>query len=55
MSKKCTTYSAEFKSRLVLELLKNARPISEKASAQYQPSKLTGLEKDILRILKYLS
>ena len=32
MSKKRTKYSAEFKSKLVLELLKNERTISEIAS-----------------------
>ncbi|WP_022942262.1 transposase, partial [Psychromonas hadalis] len=32
MSKKRTTYSAEFKSRLVLELLENEKTIAEIAS-----------------------
>jgi len=33
MSKKRTVYSAEFKSKLVLELLKNEKTVSEIASA----------------------
>jgi putative transposase len=49
MSKKRTTYSAEFKSKLVLELLKNERPISEIASANnITPQNLQGWKKIFL-------
>ena len=47
MSRKRTTYSAEFKSRLVLGVLKNDKTLQEIASANsITPKKL---EKDLLR------
>jgi len=49
MSKKRTKYSAEFKSKLVLELLKNERTVSEIASANnITPQNLQGWKKVFL-------
>jgi len=50
MSKKRTKYTAEFKSKLVLELLKNKPPISEIASTHnITPQNLQGGKKNIFR------
>ncbi len=49
MSKKRTTYSAEFKSKLVLELLENEKTIAEIANKNnITPKKPSELEKNIL-------
>ena len=47
MSKKRAIYSAEFKSKLVLEVLKNEKTLAAIASANnITPQKPTELEKD---------
>ena len=50
MSRKRTFYSAEFKTRLVLEVLKNERTLNEIASSNnVTPRNLQNWKKNILR------